>query len=243
MKKKTIGIWVVVLMHALFISCTSNDSGRDKRNLETYMDTVSYIIGLDYGTGIREEQIDVNPEAVFRGLADGLEGNSLLSDADKDSIINDFNKILTERLEEEARVLLEQNQYDGAKFMEENLEKEGVIELPSGLQYKVLKAGSGPKPAPHDSVFVHYRAMFIDRSVFDMSYDRGPAGFIPNEVIPGLSEGILLMNTGSIFELFIPPHLAYGDTPFANLIPGGTTLIYSIELIEIKKQKKTGRNE
>lgn len=235
--KKTIGISAVLLMHVVFINCTSSDTRKHKADLETYMDTVSYIIGLDYGTGIREEQIDVNPEAVFRGLADGLEGKSLLSDSNKDSIINDFNRILTDRLEEEARTLLEKNKHDGAKFMEENLKRDGVVELPSGLQYKALKNGSGPKPAPHDSVFVHYRAMFIDRSVFDMSYDRGQAGFIPTEVIPGLSEGVLLMNVGSIFELFIPPNLAYGDKPFARLIPGGTTLIYSIELIEIKKQK------
>ena len=233
----TIRISAVLLMHAVFTSCTSSDSRSHKADLETYMDTVSYIIGLDYGTGIREEQIDVNPEAVFRGLADGLDGKSLLSDADKDSIITDFNQILTDRLEKEALTLLEQNKHDGAIFMQENLKRDGVVELPSGLQYKALKNGSGPKPAPHDSVFVHYRAMFTDRSVFDMSYDRGPAGFIPTEVIPGLSEGILLMNVGSIFELYIPPNLAYGDKPFAQLIPGGTTLIYSIELIEIKKQK------
>jgi FKBP-type peptidyl-prolyl cis-trans isomerase FklB len=231
-------IFVLLLMPAFFMSCTPSGIKPGNVRLETYMDTVSYIIGLDYGSGIRDEQIDVNPDAVFKGLADGLSGKSLLSDADKEAIINEFNEILTHRLEEESRQLLEKNKTEGRNFLEENLKQEGVVELPSGLQYKMLKGGSGPKPGLQDSVFVHYRAMFIDRSVFDMSYDRGPAGFRPDEVIPGLSEGVLLMNVGSIFELFIPPHLAYGDKTFARVIPPGTTLIYAIELIEIKKQNK-----
>ena len=79
--------------------------------------------------------------------------------------------------------------------------------------------------------------MFIDRSVFDMTYDRGPAAVKLNEMAAGLSQGILLMNTGSIYELYIPPELAYGDQTFANVIPAGSTLIYSIELIEILKEK------
>jgi FKBP-type peptidyl-prolyl cis-trans isomerase FklB len=235
--KRTIQIPVSLMIAAVFASCSSPGTRTDKVRLETYMDTVSYIIGLDYGTGIRDEQIDVNRDAVFRGLTDGLEGKSLLSAEDKEAIISDFNEILTKRLEDEALQLLAKNKAEGAKFMEENRHREGVVELASGLQYKILKSGSGPGPGLHDSVFVHYRAMFIDRSVFDMSYDRGPAGFIPNEVIPGLSEGVMLMNAGSIFELYIPPDLAYGDVPFAQVIPGGTTLIYSIELTDIKKQK------
>jgi len=237
--KKKIHIFVLLMMLACISGCTSSGIKTDKIKIETYMDTVSYIIGLDYGGGIREEQIDVNPDAIFKGLADGLSGKSLLSEDDKEQIIDDFNQILANRLEEEAMELLEKNKEEGKTFMEENLREEGVVELPSGLQYKILKSGSGPKPGLQDSVFVHYRAMFIDRSVFDMSYDRGPSGFKPGAVIPGLSEGVRLMNTGSIFELYIPPHLAYGDKPFARVIPAGTTLIYAIELIEIKKQNKS----
>ncbi len=117
-----------------------------------------------------------------------------------------------------------------------NRTTEGVVELESGLQIKVMKEGAGKQPNPTDSVLVHYRAMFVDRAVFDMSYDRGPAGIRLNNVIPGLSEGILLMKPGAIYELFIPPKLAYGDKAFASVIPGGSTLIYSIELIEIVRE-------
>ena len=99
-----------------------------------------------------------------------------------------------------------------------------------------MKEGTGPKPAETDSVIAHYRAMFITRDVFDMSYDRGPAGFKLNEVTKGLSQGIRLMKEGAIYELYIPPELAYGDQTFANVIPAGSTLIYSIELIEIIKE-------
>jgi len=114
--------------------------------------------------------------------------------------------------------------------------EEGVNQLPNGLQYKILKEGMGNSPSETDSVNVHYRAMFIDRTVFDMSYDRGPAGIRINDVIEGLSKGIQLMKPGAIYELYIPPDLAYGDKNFANVIPPGSTLIYTIELIEIIKE-------
>ena len=117
--------------------------------------------------------------------------------------------------------------------MEENVDAEGVVQLPSGLQYKVLKEGAGKTPRAGDSVLVHYRGMFINRDVFDMSYDRGPAGIRVSEVIEGLSEGLQLIPEGGIYELYIPPGLAYGDVTFANVIPAGSTLIYTVELIEI----------
>lgn len=197
------------------------------------MDTISYIIGLDYGIGIRDENIDVNKLVIFKGLSDGLVGQSLLSDSVKSSIIDEFNEELKVRIEEEGKRNLEQNKMEGMRFLEENLDAEAVEVLPSGLQYKILKAGEGPKPMESDSVLVHYRAMFFNRDVFDMSYDRGPAGLRINTLIKGLSEGILMMPEGSIYELYIPSELAYGDITFANVIPAGSTLIYTIELIEI----------
>jgi FKBP-type peptidyl-prolyl cis-trans isomerase FklB len=200
------------------------------------MDTISYIIGLDYGIGIREEQIEANPLAVYKGLADGLAGKSVLSDSVKEAIIDEFNEVLKKRIEDEGKRILAKNRADGLKFMDENMHAQGVIALPSGLQYKVLKEGRGLKPSASDSVLVHYRAMFINRDVFDMSYDRGPAGIRINDVIKGLSEGLQLIPEGAIYELYIPPELAYGDVAFANVIPAGSTLIYTIELIAIIRE-------
>lgn len=217
------------------ISCSSPEVNADKIELKTRMDTISYIIGLDYGIGIREENIPANRLAIYKGIADGLDNTSVLPDSIKESIIDEFNIELQQKKAKELKETLEQNKMEGMKFLEENMNIKGVNQLPDGLQYKILKEGTGRKPAVNDSVRVHYRAMFINRDVFDMSYDRGPAGIRLNEVIPGLSEGIQLMKEGAIYELYIPSELAYGDKAFANVIPPGSTLIYSIELIEIVK--------
>ncbi len=228
-------ILVSIVGIMLLSSCTNNMEDSSNIKLETRMDTISYIIGLDYGTGIREEKIDANKLAIYKGLNDGLSGISVLSDSVKNKIIDGFNEELKARIEKEGKENLENNKLEGQKFMEENIDIEGVVQLQSGLQYKVLKEGTGPKPAETDSVIVHYRAMFVNRDVFDMSYDRGPAGFKLNEVTKGLSQGIRLMKKGAIYELYIPPELAYGNQTFANIIPAGSTLIYTIELIEIIK--------
>ncbi len=225
----------ILIMVLLVQSCRQPAVDTDNIVLKTRMDTISYIIGLDYGTGIREQGIDPNRDAIYKGIADGLDSNSVLTDSVKNALIDAFDAELKKKLAEEQKHVLEQNKLEGAKFMEENIDREGVHQTASGLQYKVLKEGTGQQPAADDSVKVHYRAMFINRDVFDMSYDRGPAGIRLNEVIPGLSEGIQLMREGAIYELYIPPELAYGDKPFANVIPPGSTLIYSIELIEIVK--------
>lgn len=216
--------------------CSSQLEDTNKIELKTRMDTVSYIIGLDYGIGIKDERIEANKLMVYKGLVDGLNGKSILSDSIKNKIVDEFNEELKGKLEEEGKKFLEKNVADGIEFLIENKYAEGVNELPSGLQYKILKQGNGPKPLASDSVNVHYRAMFIDKTVFDMSYDRGPAGIRINEVIKGLSEGIQLMSTGAIYELYIPHELAYGEQTFANVIPAGSALIYSIELIEIIKE-------
>ena len=236
MTVKWIDILFINALMFLILSCDSSTEKVDNNSLMNKIDTASYIIGLDYGISIKEEEIEVNDRAIYKGLLDGLNGKSLLSDSLKDQIIDRYNTELNYRRAEKEKKLLEKNKAEGLAFMTSNKSNEGVIQLPDGLQYKVLKKGEGNKPAENDTVKIHYRAMFIDRSVFDMTYDRGPAAVKLNELVPGLSQGIRLMNTGSIYELFIPPELAYGDQTFAKVIPAGSTLIYSIELIEIIKE-------
>lgn len=231
-----ISILLISVSGILLLQCSTPTKNTDAIRLQSRMDTISYIIGLDYGNGIREEQIDANQLAVYKGLSDGLAGTSILPDSVKDAIIDEFNEELKNRIEEEGKRFLEQNKMEGLKFLEENIDKEGVVQLPSGLQYKVLKEGNGPRPSETDSVLVHYRAMFINRDVFDMSYDRGPAGIRINTVISGLAEGLQLIPRGGIYELYIPPELAYGEVTFANVIPAGSTLIYTVELMEIIKE-------
>lgn len=236
MKMKLIILSFGFLAVIVLTQCSTQIEDTSKIELKTRMDTISYIIGLDYGIGIKDENIDANELMVYKGLVDGLNGKSILSDSIKDNIVDEFNEELKSKLEEEGKKFLDKNKADSKAFLLENKYAEGVVELPSGLQYKILKEGKGIKPSATDSVSVHYRAMFIDRTVFDMSYDRGPAGFRVNEVIRGLSEGIQLMNTGAIYELYIPFELAYGEQTFANVIPAGSALIYSLELIKIVKE-------
>lgn len=237
MKHPVQTIWLLIALLVLsFQSCKGPVDDTENIELKTRMDTISYIIGLDYGIGIREEKIEANKLAVFKGLSDGIDGSGILPDSVKSRIIDEFNEELKLKLEEEGNRFLKLNKMEGLKFLEENIDAEGVVQLPNKLQYKILKEKEGPKPEPSDSVLVHYRAMFINRDVIDMSYDRGPAGIRLSSVIAGLSEGVQLMSPGSIFELYIPPELAYGDVTFANTIPAGSTLIYTVELIEIIKE-------
>jgi FKBP-type peptidyl-prolyl cis-trans isomerase FklB len=236
MMKKSINFSCLIAFSVIaMFSCSDSLQKKGNVELKTRMDTISYIIGLDYGTGIKEKKIDVNEVAVKLGLSDGLQGRSLISDSSKNKIIDQFNELLKIKELEENKKAIEKNRQDGLNFLEENKKKEGIVVLPDGLQFKVLKDGEGQHPSSADSVKIHYRAMFIDRKTFDMSYDRGPVGIRLNKVIRGLSEGVQQMKPGSIYELYIPPALAYGDENFANVIPAGSTLIYSIELIEIIK--------
>jgi FKBP-type peptidyl-prolyl cis-trans isomerase FklB len=236
MMKKSINYSCLIVFSVIaMFSCSDALQKKGNVELKTRMDTISYIIGLDYGTGIKDKKIDVNEVAVKLGLSDGLQGRSLISDSSKNKIIDQFNELLKIKELEETKKAIEKKRQEGLNFLEENKKKEGIVVLPDGLQFKVLKDGEGQHPSSADSVKIHYRAMFIDRKTFDMSYDRGPAGIRLNKVIRGLSEGIQQMKSGSIYELYIPPALAYGDENFANVIPAGSTLIYSIELIEIIK--------
>jgi FKBP-type peptidyl-prolyl cis-trans isomerase FklB len=231
-------IFFICSLAMLILSCSSSTENVENVSLKNKIDTASYIIGLDYGISIKAEEIEVNDKAIYKGLLDGLNGKSLISDSLKDQIIDRYNTELNNRRAEKEKKLLEKNKADGLAFMAINKSNEGVFELPNGLQYKILKEGIGNVAGENDIVKIHYRAMFIDRSVFDMTYDRGPAAVKLNELVPGLSQGIRLLNTGSIYELYIPPELAYGDQTFADVIPAGSTLIYSIELIEIIRENK-----
>lgn len=204
------------------------------------MDTISYIIGYDYGEGIREQKIDANPQMVYKGLFDALKKDSgLFSKELLNQLIEEYNQELEERNKKLFQEMLERNLTEGRKFLEENRKQPGVFELPSGLQYKILKLGKGPNPAPNDTVTIHYRAMYTDRTTFDMTYDTGPVTIGLNRLVKGLMEGIQLMQPGAIFEFYIPPHIGYGNQNYRDLIPAGSTVIYTIELISVNPSKNS----
>jgi FKBP-type peptidyl-prolyl cis-trans isomerase FklB len=173
-------------------------------------------------------------------MKDGFSGGKpLLTEQEVQETVATFQKEMMAKQEELAKKLGEKNKEEGEAFLAENKKKEGVKVLPSGLQYKVVKAGTGGKPKLTDTVTTHYRGTLIDGTEFDSSYRRGqPVSFPVAGVIPGWTEALQLMEEGSKWQLFIPPNLAYGERGAGRDIGPNATLIFEIELISIQQEKK-----
>lgn len=195
------------------------------------MNKVSYALGLSIGNNFENSGIkDLQVEDFVKGLTDVLSGNqpAITYDEAKEVINDYFMKLQKERLEI--------NKKAGEEFLNINRHKAGVVELPSGLQYEVLKNGTGAKPTATDKVKCHYHGTLINGTVFDSSVQRGePAVFGVSQVIPGWVEALQLMPVGSKWRLFIPSNLAYGENGAGNLIEPNSTLIFDVELLDIVK--------
>lgn len=199
--------------------------------LETNSQKASYSIGYSMAANIRREfGTDIDLAAFEAGIRDQLaDGASRVSDEDANAA---FESLVAAR-QAAASAKSQENIAAGAAFLAENGLREGVVTLPSGLQYEVLQAADGPKPGPDDRVTTHYRGTLIDGTQFDSSYDRGqPATFPLNGVIAGWTEALQLMSPGAKWRLYIPPELAYGDRA-QGPIPANSTLIFDVELLEI----------
>jgi FKBP-type peptidyl-prolyl cis-trans isomerase len=204
--------------------------------LTTSKDKVSYAIGMNIGGGIKRDGVDVDPNVVARGLRDALTGSKpLMTDEEAKAVLAALRTELTAKKEAEAKRVSESNKQAGEQFLAANKTKEGVITLPSGLQYKVLKEGAGPKPTASDTVVCQYRGTLIDGTEFDSSYKRGqPATFPVNAVIKGWTEALQLMPVGSKWQLFVPPDLAYGEHSPGGEIGPNATLIFEVDLLSIQ---------
>jgi FKBP-type peptidyl-prolyl cis-trans isomerase FklB len=211
---------------------------QDSAILKTQRDKVSYSMGLDIGRMLKMQGVDVDLELVTRGLKDAYTGNQpLLTDEEMQEVLTNFKKEFIAKQQELAKQQGEKNKREEEIFLETNKKKEGVQTLPSGLQYKVLKAGAGKKPTATDTVTVHYRGTLIDGKEFDSSSRRGkPATFPVNGVIPGWTEALQLMEEGAKWELFIPSNLAYGERSAGGDIGPNATLIFEVELISIEQK-------
>jgi FKBP-type peptidyl-prolyl cis-trans isomerase len=199
---------------------------------------VSYAIGMMYGSGLHRQSIEVDDATFDQGFKDSVTGGkTLLTEDQMRMILNAYQGELRQKAQEKARVAAEKNKADGAAFLEANKTKEGVVALPSGLQYKILTAGTGPKPVATDTVMCNYRGTLIDGTEFDSSAKHGgqPATFGVTGVIKGWTEALELMPVGSKWELFIPSDLAYGERggPGGSIGPN-SALIFEIELVSIK---------
>ena len=204
--------------------------------LDNQKDKVSYSIGLDIGGTLKRQMIDVNEEVLNRGLQDGLKGEKpLLTDEQTKEVMQAFQKEMLAKQEAVKKEAGAKNSAAGKKFLDENKAKEGVKTTSSGLQYKVEKDGSGPRPSATDTVKVNYKGTTIDGKEFDSSYKRGePATFPVNRVIKGWTEALQLMKVGSKYQLFIPADLAYGERGAGSDIGPNSTLIFDVELLGIE---------
>ena len=202
---------------------------------------ISYAVGVmiasDMKRNLERGHYDVNIESVAKAFVEAATGKpTLLTDAESKSIVQAYSTELRQKAEEQRKIEGEKNKKAGDDFMAANKAKEGVVALPSGLQYKVIKQGAGPKPVATDTVVTHYKGTLIDGTEFDSSYGRGePSSFAANRVIKGWTEALQLMPVGSKWQLVIPPDLAYGPSGQSQKIGPNATLIFEIELLSIKE--------
>lgn len=225
--------WVVALAILIFAAQVNAQQGAV---LKDQKDKVSYTIGVNIGNNLKKQGIDINAELIAKGLKDAVAGTkTLLTDAEMQEVMAAFQKAQQQQMAN----LGAKNQKEGAAFLAANKTKEGVKTLPSGLQYKVIKPGTGAKPKVGDTVKANYKGSLIDGSVFDSSEQHGgPATFQVDRVIKGWTEALQLMEVGSKWQLFIPSELAYQETGAGEVIGPNATLIFDVELVSIEPAKK-----
>ncbi len=221
-----------VLLAAASVSTFAADSAPA---LATEQDKISYAIGADIGGSLKRMEAEVNLDKLTAGLRDALAGSKLqLSDEEIMASMQAFQTKAREKMMAQRAAATEKAAKAGVEFLEANKKKEGVVTLPSGLQYKVIKQGDGVKPKATDTVKTHYRGTLVDGKEFDSSYKRGePAQFPVGGVIKGWTEALQLMPVGSKWQLVIPSDLAYGEQGAGADIPPNSVLVFEIELLEV----------
>ena len=208
--------------------------------LKTPKDKLSYALGMNLGNNLHKETVDIDAAIVLRGLKDALAaGKTLLTEDEARAALTQLQTEVRGKQQEKMKVAGEMNKKESVEFLAANKAKEGVVTLPSGLQYKILTAGTGPKPAVSDTVVCNYRGTLISGTEFDSSYKRGqPASFPVNGVIKGWTEALQLMPVGSKWQLFVPSEMGYGDRGAGADIGPGATLIFEVELLSIQGKDK-----
>ena len=209
--------------------------GAEKPALTDTRDKESYSLGYQFGEHLKAQKVDIDLDIYVSGIRDALGGATpKLSQNEIRATVAEFQQRLSAARQKEIKEIAEKNLAEGKVYLEENKKKDGVVTLPSGLQYKILTEGSGKIPKATDSVTVNYRGTLVDGTEFDSSHKRGePVTFQVGKVIQGWTEGLQLMKEGSKWQLFIPPHMAYGARG-SGRIPPNSTLIFEVELLAVK---------
>jgi len=222
--KKSVLIIMCLFLVGITVNLKSQNMTQEEKN--------SYALGANVGESFRNAGIEIKFETFKEGFMDALKGENKFSMEEMQDCFNHIQEQIQAKQNQEGNVEKER----GIKFLAENKKNDGVLETVSGLQYKVIVKGDGPKPAATDKVRVHYTGKTIDGQVFDSSVERGePAEFPLNQVIAGWTEGLQLMPVGSKYMLYIPSELGYGDRGAGGMIKPGATLIFEVELLDIIK--------
>ncbi len=223
-----------ILFAAVLLASTA--FAQESTQLKDEKDKVSYSIGLDIGNTFKKQNMDISLDALNAGLKDGVSGNKpLLNEEQVKETMTAYSKTMMEKQAAKNKEAAAKNGAEGEKFLAENKSKEGVKTTASGLQYKIVKEGDGPTPKETDTVVTHYRGTLLNGKEFDSSLARNePATFPVNRVIKGWTEALQMMKVGSKYQLFIPASLAYGERGAGQDIGPNSTLIFDVELLEIK---------
>ncbi|MGP9556916.1 FKBP-type peptidyl-prolyl cis-trans isomerase [Psychrobacter sp. AOP7-A1-24] len=243
MKKiTTLGVSALASAMLLVTGCSTNNGNQETAAQSVSIteqspasEKIGYSLGFMMAEGNKDAVKDLDLNTFEKGFRDGYEGNeSALTQEQMQQVLMDYQKEQEEQFVEEMETKATENKAAGTKFLAENAKKEGVKQTESGLQYKVIEAGTGQSPEATDVVEVNYEGKLIDGTVFDSSYERGePIEFPLNQVIAGWTEGLQLMKEGGKYEFYIPSDIAYGEAGNAGIEPN-STLIFTVELLAVK---------
>jgi FKBP-type peptidyl-prolyl cis-trans isomerase len=217
--------------------------------LTTRKQKFSYALGMNIGSGLganlKKQSVDVDSTLVSQGLKDAMSGSKTrLTQEEAQTVLTEVQNEVRKQQQEKAQQAAAANKTEGEAFLAANKSKDGVVTLPSGLQYKILTVGTGPKPTASDSVRCNYRGTLINGTEFDSSYKRGqPATFGAGQVIKGWTEALQLMPVGSKWQLFVPASLAYGERGAGAEIGPNATLIFEVELLSIEDKTKDDKSK
>ena len=235
--RRVVVILIVLVILLPFLSLATDQEKNTDIELKSFAEKISYVLGQEIGTSFKDSPTEIDLDIFMRGIKDSIKGTKSPLDADEtNQIKQEFSRQVQENRNQKMAALSEKNRADGEAFLAANKNKEGIVTTDSGLQYKVLRKGDGPKPQKTDRVTVHYSGTLLDGTEFDSSYTREkPATFQVGRVIPGWTEALQLMNVGSKYRLFIPSDLAYGARGAGGQIGPNSMLIFDVELLSIEQ--------